>query len=655
MQKLFITLCCLFAFALSPSAHAENDNFKGIQAFIDGGNPVKASATARLLLANTRLSEAERKSLLEIIAKAEVMITTARHFEDVKPAVKAIETLINEFPQQVDEEKLLRDIADLYWNQDSFEEAQAVILDLQSRYPDNYDSLMMLGKILYFHKNYAEARNTFLRYAIHVQRDSMQGLEVRMWNALVDYAEARFNQAYIALREVFEQQSAMISSEESIYARYIILLAMQQQPQEALNHAESFLAEYKTTKHAAEIRLLQNDLLLELYPEKAISIEKTYEILSVHQANTVIGRQAFMRKMVLHVRNETEYRNIKPVIIALKRIANNNQLSDIEDEAFLHEATMWEKVAQSDPVNAPAVAPETALTQFSRASNSPHQTIAQKAKKLGNIAFLRQIEAHIKNQDWLRAITLWQRFANFRPDPKTSARLRFDVAHGLRILMEFDQADLLLQQLHTQADGSVWGEKIMLERARLWLNRHDESGVSKVLSWLDKHEYTLYRPEMLVIVAQMQLKADHAIQAIHTLEAVMPDDISPESRAEYWRVQAQASEQLKRWHVAAKSWRTLSTLNIPDQDQAKLNEAHALFQGNDFGPAEVIYADTPEILRTSVWHYRYSICQLKTGQWNQAMARLEKLKADQNAGIYQSLATLTLAEREAERLLEKAP
>jgi len=658
MTKLFIFIS-LFLFVFTSAHGAEDDAIRGIATYLKIGSPEKASSTARALLKNTQLTNTERQTVLEYIVEAETTMARAKHYEDVKPAVAAIQTLINAFPNKVDEEQLTWEIANLYWDQDSYENAQAVLLDLQNRFPSHYESHLMMGKIFYLNKNYADARNSFLRYALHVNSNSEQAREVRLWTALVDFAEKRFVPAFAAMEEIIKQQPELITNQESIYSRYILLLAMQNQNKEALRQADAFLSIYKATKHAPEIRLLHADLTLELFPKKASTVEKSYEILSINEADTVVGRQAFMRKMMLQARDEKSYRTLKPVIIALKRIANQNQLSDIEDEAFLHEARLWEKVAKEDAANAPTIAPETALTQYTRVTASHDAKLKHLAQAEGNAAFIRQIQNLIHQESWLRAVSLWERFPNFRPAPATSAQLRFDMAHALRQIMAFDQAETLLEQLHAQADGSVWGEKVMLERARLWLNRNDSTGVFKILTWLDKHEFTLYRPEMLVIAAQMQLKDKNAIEAIHTLEFVMADDLSPESRIEYWRVQALAAEQLSRWHVAARSWRMYANEHVDDKEEAKLNEAHALFKGNDFVPAAKIYATTPEALQSPVWQYRYSVSQLKTARATEitdtAIARLETLKNNADAGIYPSLAALTLAERQAERLMEKAP
>ncbi|WP_081881073.1 tetratricopeptide repeat protein [Ghiorsea bivora] len=654
---LFSSLCMVVLLHI-PTLHAENIKITRAASFLQQGAPNKTISFAQQLLATPQLSESERKQLLELIAQAEVMIASARHYEDVHRAVAAIETLIKEFPEQVDEPTLLTQIIDLYWKQDALEEAQASILDLQSRFPASQqaqDSMLTLGKIYFIHHRLADARRMFLRFALHVKRDSAQGREVQLWTALVDYEEGRYDQALPVFEKIYRLKPELITAHDNIYARYINLLNIQGKKRQALIQTRDFLKTFKTSSHSPSIRLLQADLLLGLPNPPIEDVARVYELLADKEANTVIGRKAFMRKLMIQMRDKHTYYDIKPAIIALKRIANQNQMSIVEDEAFLHEAELWEKVAQHDPKNSPKAAGDAALQQFTRASKSIDQPIAQQAKALGHQSFKRQMNTFIQQQAWLKAITLWQRFPNFRPPAQDSTQLRFAVAHGLRLLMEYEQAEQMLASLQQQAQGSVWGEKVMLERAKLWLDRQDPQGIQKVLQWLDKHEYTLYRPEMLVIVAHMQIQNKDATSASHTLDSVAPEDLTKETRAEYWKVQALTSEKLSRWHVAAHAWRMYAKYQPDDIDQAMLNQANALFKGKDYLRAEQLYQQTPQTLQNPEWQYRYSVCQLKSGKWNQAIERLKTLKANPDAGIYASMASLTLAEREAERLIKENP
>lgn len=658
IHRTLLPPLCIMAFLYIPALHAENIDITRASSFLQLGAPDKSITFAQQLLANPQLSNHERKQLLELIAQAELIITSARHYENVDRAVAALETLIKEFPDQVDEPALLTQIIDLYWNKNALEEAQASILDLQSRFPasqQTQDSMLTLGKIYFIHHRLADARSMFLRFALYVERDSTQGREVQLWTALVDYEEGRYAQALPVLEKIYRLNPKLITMHDSIYARYINLLNIQGKTRQSLIQTREFLKTFKTSAHSPAIRLLQADLLLGLPNPPVDDVARVYELLADKEASTVIGRKAFMRKLMIQMRDKHTYYDIKPAIIALKRLANQNQMSTVEDEAFLHEAELWEKVAKHDPENSPKAAGNAALQQFTHASKSIDKLITQQAKTKGFQSFKRQMEALIQQQAWLPSITLWQRFPNFRPSPQESTQLRFDVAHGLRLLMEYEQAEHMLASLQQQAQGSVWGEKVMLERAKLWLDRQDRHGIKKVLRWLDKHEYTLYRPEMLVIVAHMQIQNNDATAASHTLDAIAPEDLGEETRAEYWKVQALTSEKMSRWHVAARAWRMVAKYQADEAEQSQLNEANALFKGKDYLRAEQLYDKTPPALQTPAWQYRYSVCQLKSGKWNQAIKRLKTLKANPDAGIYASVASLTLAEREAERLIKENP
>ncbi|MDX8382654.1 MAG: hypothetical protein R8M45_01155 [Ghiorsea sp.] len=663
VNRLMFKLCSIALLVMlsslmvcNPYALAASGKTQGVRSYLYNGNPEQAVKTAHLLLADAKISNKDRQILFGLIVEAETMMTRVKHYEDVSAAVKATEDLIKEFPRTTREPTLRWGIIQLYWNQNKLEEVFALINNLKTQFPQSKEakeSWLMLGKTYYLNKNYAEARNAFLRYSVFVSSSSRNGREAQLWTALIDYEEKRFQQALSAMNKVFNKTKTLITEQESIYARYILLLDIQNNKKEALKQTNNFIKSYKTSRHASEIRLLHADLMANLPNIKAEEITREYRKLAEIEADTVVGRKAFMRKMMLQMKDKTLYRDIKPVIIALKRIANRNQLSEIEDEAFLLEGKLWERVTNLDPQHAPSKAEEAALTLFTRASSSVNPRIAKRAKQAGDKAFKRQIQSLISQKRWLHTVSRWEKFPNFRPSHNDAAKLRYDVAHGLRLLMEYEQAESILKELHDQADGSVWGEKVMLERARLWQDRGDPEGVSKVMRWLDRHEYTLYRPEMLVLVANMQMQDKDAVAAAHTLKFVTPEDIAPDAQAEYWNVKALTSEALLRWHIAASAWRMYAKQDIDNVDQALLNQANALFKGNDFSPAERLYAKTTKALQSPAWQYRYSICQLKSGKWKQALDRLEGLKYNPDAGIYASMASLTMAEREADRLLEE--
>ncbi|MDX8381805.1 MAG: tetratricopeptide repeat protein [Ghiorsea sp.] len=639
---------------MSGLSYAESANVEAIQTYLNQGQPEQAISTAHLLLSSNNLDPKDRKPLLELVLDGQLMIVKAQHYDDVSPAILAIQTLIKEFPEQVNEPKLIWSMIELYWNQNKLDDAQANILDLQNRFPSSPESTkswLMLGKIHFIYKDYASARNSFLRYSIHYPNNSSESREVRMWSALTNYEEKSYAPALKTLNTIFNQEPELITTEDSIYSRYIQLLRIQKQYDQALIQSKNFLSIYKTSMHTPEIRLLQADLQLLQGTATKKKIIKAYNLLAESKADTIIGRQAFMRQMMLHLETKKSYRDTKPAIIALKRIANENQMSVIEDEAFLHEARLWHKVATFDAKNSPKKAVEAALEDFHHASKSFDENIAQQAKAEGKKAFLQHLQRFIQQQSWQKVTSLWKKFKQFQSKDHASNQIRFDVAHGFRVLFQFSAAETMLKQLRHASGDSVWGEKVILEQAKLWADRNDREGIHKIMQWLDKHEYTIYKPELLLVVAQMQMRNNEASQASHTLELIEANHLANEAKASYWQTKAKVDEVLQRWHMAAQAWENYAGL-IKETDLAHINEAHARFKAGEYPKAELLYSKTPESLQQPVWAYRYSICQLKNGKWKEASERLTKLKDNPDAGIYGSMAALTIAERETKRLLE---
>lgn len=655
LGKYVIT--CFILLSLTMTAHAEDKQTHAIRIYLNQGKPEQAISTARKLLGNESLSNEQRKSLFELILEAQLTIIKARHYEDVTSAVDTIKTLLKEFPEHINEPQLLWQITELHWNQDNLEAAQADILDLQNRYPTSaqaQQSWLMLGKIHYIHKNYAEARNSFLRYAVYFPEQSAQGQEVRMWTALIDYAEERYATALKTLNKIFKTNPHLITSQDSIYSRYIQLLHIQGENKLALTQARAFLATYKTSTHTPEVRLLLADLeLLQPHPNKE-DIIKSYNLIANAEPDTYIGKQAFMRQLMLHMQDKTSYTAIKPAIIALKRIANKNQMSDIEDEALLDEARLWHKVAIHDPKHSPKQATYAALQGFLLVSKSKNTTLKKQAETEGQKAFVAHLQTMIKQQAWNDVVDIWRTFTSFQPKPKIAKQLYFDVAKSLRLSFEYQAAESMFETLHQLSTSTVWGDKVMLELAKLWRDRGDKSGVRKIMRWLDNHEYTIYKPEMLLVVAQIQLQAKQASIASHTLTSISVSTLSNHAQQTFWKTSALVAQALSRWHMAAQAWQTYTAFNVDDHEQALLNQANARFKAGEFEQAEKLYQQTPEHLRNSAWAYHYSIAQLKNGKWNQATTRLTELKNKPEADIYTSMAALTLAERKAKQLLENS-
>ncbi len=658
MIRFIFVFPLIFGFFVGLASAEPDHRIQSVKIFLNQGNPEQAVRRAGELLASPKLTEESRLALLKLIMEAEIFRATASHYQDVSKAVAAIETLIKEFPDVIDRPELLWEVAWLYWRKGDDELSLIAAGIVKDRFHDSKEATkawLLIARLHIKHKKYNLARNALLQHGIRVEEESREQALGNVWIAIVDFEESRFEQAYTGLDTEYRRHPEIIEAEERLFAIYIQMLARHGKSKLAIDYADKFLKQYVKGFYVPHIRLLRADMQREQEGVNLGAIQKEYEIISVGEAETVVGKKAFMRKMMLQYRDHQDYNTLKPVIIALKRIANQNQLSEVEDESLLYQARLWMKVSKEDPDQAPKQATTAALEDYARVISSPYPKFVDQALDEGMKAFVDHIDQLIREEKWMQVVVSWERFPQLRPKNWSAAQLRFGVAHALRMLMEYEQSEALLKQLYQQSADSVWGHKVMLEQARLWLDRGDKDGVKRVMAWLSENEFTLYRPEMLLLVARMQLKNGNASAASQTLISVAAVDIALEERGDFWKAQAHIAEKLSRWHVAAYAWRQYSETAGADKNMAVLEQANNMFKAKDYSKAEALYTLIPEDKRTAAWEYKFSMCQLNTGKLRQATERLERLKLNKEAGIYASLAALALAERQADELLEGYP
>ncbi|MES0371699.1 MAG: hypothetical protein ABUK11_05415 [Mariprofundaceae bacterium] len=628
---------------------------QGVRIFLNQGNPEQAIQTAGKLLASPKLTEEDRFALLQLVAEAEEFRAASRHYQDVSRAIAAIKTIIKEFPDDVDEPAMLWKSAYLYWRKGAEKLAMSTARNLKDRFHDSdyaTKALLLMARIHISQKKYNFARNDLLQHGIRVEDDSRSQKLGNVWIAVVDFEEFRFKESYSAFNEVYQINPRIIEADQRLFATYIRMLYRYGDRSAAISYADKFLKRYIKGVYVPHIRLLRADMLSEQKGVSLDEIRKEYELIAIAEAETTVGKKAFMRKMMLQYRDSKDYATLKPVIIALKRIANQNQLSVVENESILFQARLWIRVVESDAEHAPRQASIAALEDYAKVSSSPFPTLVEQAQLEGKQSFITYIEKLIADEKWMQVVVVWERFPQLRPKDRTASQLQYGVAHALRMLMEYEQAEPLLEHLYQLSSDSVWGHKVMLELTRLWLDRGDADGVERVMAWLSENEFTLYRPEMLLLAARMQLKSGNASAASQTIVSVAAEDVAFEERGGYWKARAHIAEKLSRWHVAAHAWRQYAKTAKADKSLALMEQANNMFKARDFAKAEVLYEAVPEEARSAAWKYRFSICQVNSGKLRQATERLERLKADKKAGIYASLAALALAERQADYLLE---
>ncbi len=656
LSKYIILLLCYMCL-LSQTLMA-SERVDGIRVFLNNGSPEQSIRMSQALLGNETLKDKERFELLSLIADAQEMRSQAQYYDDISLAVNAIKALIKEFPDRIDAPELTWRLAWLHWKHGDEKVALKYARELRSDYPNNKESVqaaMLMARIYIGQRKWNEARSSLIQYGLGVALDSREEALAKAWLAVVDIAEGRNVIALKQLDGAFKKYPNEVRRDEHLWFTYIQLLHMGNRDKEAMKQADGFLNDYLSGDYVALVRLLRADLWL-LHRAKSLDrIEREYDLLAEQEAGEKLGKKAFMRKLMIAHQNSQDYHTLKPVIIALKGLADRNQLSSIENEAQLDLARLWRRLNHSDPKRSPKQIDMVSLDLFSRVAHSEIKDYRAVALHEGIIFFEQKLQEFLAAEKWVEVVAIWERFPVFRRDNLDVARLQLGVAHALRMLMAYEQAEVLLRKLYKRANGSVWGQKVMLERARLWLDRGDAAGVGRVLAWLDEHEFTLYRPEMLLLVARMQLQENKPTAASQSIIAIAVDDITIEERLTYWKVRAGIAEKLKHWHMAARAWQEYVFMPGADAAMGLIEQANNVFKAKDYQKAESLYAQVDEKRRDAAWLYHYSICQLKTGKYKQALESLEAQSQDASAGIYASLAALAIVDKKAKTLLKEYP
>ncbi|MDQ6972240.1 MAG: hypothetical protein Q9M30_06290, partial [Mariprofundaceae bacterium] len=380
------------------------------------------------------------------------------------------------------------------------------------------------------------------------------------------------------------------------------------------------------------------------------------ERLSEVAPETTIGHKAFMRKMMLQHAQTNELEPLKPVFISLQKLAAENQLSEIEDEAMLDQALLWSRLAGKV-----AGAEDKALDLYNQVLVGTAPSLANTAEKEGHTLFVHHISQKLSDKSQLESIVLWRRYPQLREPSgplhgqalKTYRSMLLQLASAMRDLMDFQAAEQLLTTLYADTQSSVEGDRVMLERAKLWLDRGDKDGYAKIMRWLEAHSFTLYRPEMLLLAAGIQLTSGQSNAASQTLKQVAEQDLAPDMRASYWTTKAGIAEALGQWHSAASAWSRHNTLLSSIHYEASLHLADALYMAGEYAKARDAYLDIDEEHRNPRWQYRMAVSEMRSGQWTRAQERLQSLMQNTEASEYALRARLMLADKRADHLMEK--
>jgi len=653
LRILFITATLLSLLPASATA-ADSQRVQAARIFYANGNPDQSIISAQELLKKSNIKREERRSLLTLIADAELMRATYKHFLDIEPATRAIEALLHEFPDHKRAAHYRWQRAWLWWKSGNEKQAMTATREVIARdqQPANLrNAWLLMTRIHLQQQHYAYARSDLLQYGLQTETNSKEQAVGMAWMAIVDQGEERSDAALANMNTVHQRWPGVLRDEPSLYAAYIELLNNHHQPEQALKLANDFLRRHISSDEAAGVRLIRAGVW-SAQPANISKAIKEYGILSASRAETTIGKKAFIRKLMLENRDNNKRESLTPVMIALKKIADHNQLSQLEDEAMLDLARLWTRIIPSGPIK-PGHTP--ALDAFARAATSTNSMIATTAHREGSRWLEQKIDTMLKQQQWLASVTAWRQFPQLQPVKGQAQPLKLAIAHAMRMLMLFDPAEEILQQLYKHNRTTLRGQMVMVEWAKLWLDQQQPDGVKKIMGWLNRNPFSIYRPEMLLIAGRIQVSQHQTELARQTLAGISETDVAMESRNSFWRTQAEIFEASGQWHSAARSWSHYRTAVDADTDLGLKKQADALFHAAEYSDALNHYRQIAADKQDTAWQYHSAVCQLRSGELKQGSALLQSIIASKTSGRFAALAKLALADQQAAALLGEKP
>ncbi|ATX78589.1 Tetratricopeptide repeat-containing protein [Mariprofundus aestuarium] len=629
---------------------ADQSDVNNVRSFVMQGETHRAISLARTLLADTSLSNNQRYELLLLLAESEEKLTTARNYDGAELSIRAYQDLHKEYPQRFEAVKMHWKVAWLSWNQRKYDQADSALQAILQEYPhapEAKKAALLHARYLIQRSKFQNARGVLFRYfGLGTDVSDLEEAEGFVWLAIIDDADGNSKQAFRNMADAYNHHPGVIEKDPFLYAAYIRLLSQYETRQVQSAHIVRFLKKYAAKPEALDVRLLQADILAEQGDIRGA--DTIYGILASRYRESAVGKRAYIRHLMQQNRDLTDTEKLKELLDKLSRIVANNQLSEIEIEATLYQARTLVRLGANDPAY---LSRATASYAIAASSESPSRFV-DAARSEGKELLGRHIQSTLEQKQWLQAVVLWKRYPQIRPEK--SQKLAFGIAQAYIRLLDFVHAEEMLERLYTEAANSVWSQRIMLEKARLWADRNDPDGVIKIMQWLAKHEKTLYRQDFLLIAASIQNSQEDASAASQTLANINAGDLTPELRKTYWLTKARINLNLKRWHTAAEAWKQLADASEGDNRwQYLLEQADALIQSKGYIEAETALLQLPESEQKAAWHYAMALCALNTGRWSKAREHLIPLSTSDSDPDYQLRARLLLAQEQADQAKRK--
>lgn len=632
-------------------SHAEEEKRLDVaRTFFSQGQYHRAISMTRELLARTDQGDRQRFELLLLLAESEEKLVESRGYKNAQMSIRAYQNLNREFPERFETVNMHWKVAWLSWHQQKYDQAdsalQAIIQDYPHA-PQAKKAAVLHARYLIQRNKFHAARSTLLRFfGLGSDISEMEEAEAFVWLAVIDEAEGNHRQAFRNLTDIYAKHPGIIEGDSFLYAVYIRLLSRYEEQQLQMLHILRFIKRYAATSEALAIRLLQADILAE--QGQASEADTIYGILASRHMDSAIGKQAYMRQLMLQAGDIEDMEPLKKMLTRFSQMAVNNQLSEIEAEAMLYKARILMKLSRHDETY---LAEATASYAIAAAAGFRSRYVDD-ARSEGKKLLVRHIERALEQEEWLQAVVLWKRYPQLRPEQ--AKQLAFGIARAYARLMDFMHAEEMLQHLYGEAGDSVWSHRIFLETARLWAERNDPDGVVKIMQWLAKHEKTLYRQDLLLIVAKIQNRQKEVSEASQTLANINPDDLTPELRETYWLTRAGIHVNMKRWHTAAEAWRQLAEASEGEKKWRYLQaQADILIRSRDYFEAESVLLQLPESARQAAWHYAMALCALNTGRREMAREHLTPLSGPDADRDYRLRARSLLAQEQADQAKRK--
>jgi len=618
----------------------------GIHKFLEQNNFELAISTTRALLKNRELSEEERFKLLRVLAEAEEIRATAQSYASITLAIRAYKGLHEEFPGRFSAAEMHWKVASLNWSGHEYEQADATAQFILQNYPlspEAKQAALLHSRILIKRGQYAVARGVLLTYfGLGSKISAQEEDESLVWLAVIDQAEGRSKQAFEIMKKIHTHAPATIENDALPYATYIHLIAQFDKKDHLLTHIDHYIKLHVSQPEALSVRLLQGDILVK--QERLKEAGDVYGILADRYGESSIGKKALMRQLVIRHKESKDTKVLQKLLGTLAHLAATNQLSDIEAEAQLYQARIMMRLTVTDHEWT-----DQAIVYYALAASSEFQAFASDAKNEGTKLLQQRLQGLLAEDEWLQAAVLWKQYPQLHP--YRSEQLAFGIARAYIHLMDFTPAEKILNTLHGQAGDTIWSQRIILEKARLWSEREDADGVDKIMHWLIGQEHTLYRQDLLLIAAHIQTKQGDVSTARQTLAGVTPENLTPELQGDDWRTHARINIGLKRWHIAAAAWEQLAKLTRGEERWLHVRaQAEALVHSEDYRKAEDILMQIPDQEHDAGWQYTMALCAYNTGRRNKAEEHLQAILSDDQPNSYTIRARLALAEQRTAQL-----